>query len=156
MSMKKIDLGQTLSILANVGVIAGIVFLAIEIRDSNNQARVTNQLAVSSLAREWYLELGTDRASAEVYLRGLSSYAQLSEDEKVSFDFLVRAYLETLTIGVSTATVGLGFVGSNFEARQIELMFEQEGFSQWWSEADRRTFPVPTVQLLERVELSNR
>jgi len=32
--MKKIDLGQTISIFANVGVIAGIVFLAFEIRQN--------------------------------------------------------------------------------------------------------------------------
>ena len=33
--MNKIDLGQTVSILANLGVIAGIVFLAIELRQNN-------------------------------------------------------------------------------------------------------------------------
>jgi hypothetical protein len=33
--MKKIDLGQTITILANVGVIAGIVFLAIELQQNN-------------------------------------------------------------------------------------------------------------------------
>ncbi len=33
--MKKLDLGQTLGILANVGVIAGIVFLAFELRQNN-------------------------------------------------------------------------------------------------------------------------
>jgi hypothetical protein len=32
--MKKIDLGQTISILANIGVIAGIVFLGYEIRQN--------------------------------------------------------------------------------------------------------------------------
>ena len=33
--MKKFDLGQLVTILANVGVIAGIVFLAIELRQNN-------------------------------------------------------------------------------------------------------------------------
>ncbi len=33
--MKKIALGQTITILANVGVIAGIVFLGIELRQNN-------------------------------------------------------------------------------------------------------------------------
>ena len=33
--MKKIDLGQAVSVLANVGVIAGIVFLAVELRQNN-------------------------------------------------------------------------------------------------------------------------
>jgi hypothetical protein len=32
--MKKIDLGQTITILANIGVVAGIVFLAIEIQQN--------------------------------------------------------------------------------------------------------------------------
>ena len=33
--MKKIDLGQTIGILANVGVIAGIVFLGFELQQNN-------------------------------------------------------------------------------------------------------------------------
>ena len=33
--MKKIDLGQTIQILANLGVIAGIVFLGIELQQNN-------------------------------------------------------------------------------------------------------------------------
>jgi hypothetical protein len=33
--MKKIDLGQTITILANLGVIAGIVFLAVEMQQNN-------------------------------------------------------------------------------------------------------------------------
>ena len=34
--MKKIDLGQAITILANIGVIAGIIFLAFELRQNNN------------------------------------------------------------------------------------------------------------------------
>lgn len=41
--MRKIDVGQTVSILANIGVIAGIVFLAVELNQNNallrNEAR---------------------------------------------------------------------------------------------------------------------
>lgn len=33
--MKKLDLGQTITILANIGVITGIVFLALELRQNN-------------------------------------------------------------------------------------------------------------------------
>ena len=43
--MKKLDLGQTVTILANVGIIAGIVFLGIELQQNNAllgaQARAT-------------------------------------------------------------------------------------------------------------------
>lgn len=37
--MKKIDLGQTINTLANVGVIAGIVFLGYEMRQNTQVAR---------------------------------------------------------------------------------------------------------------------
>ncbi len=33
--MKNIDLGRTLSVLANLGVITGIVFLGVELRQNN-------------------------------------------------------------------------------------------------------------------------
>jgi hypothetical protein len=33
--LKKLDFGQTITILANLGVIAGIVFLGIEISQNN-------------------------------------------------------------------------------------------------------------------------
>jgi len=39
--MKKIDLGQGLTLLANLGVIAGIVFLAVEIQQANRIALVS-------------------------------------------------------------------------------------------------------------------
>ena len=39
--MKKIDLGQAIGILANVGVTAGIVFLGMELRQ-NNELVVAN------------------------------------------------------------------------------------------------------------------
>ncbi len=34
--MKKLDLSQTIGILANLGVIAGIVFLGVELRQNND------------------------------------------------------------------------------------------------------------------------
>jgi hypothetical protein len=48
--MKKIDLGQTITILANIGVIAGIVFLAFELQQNNEalglQARLERENTV--------------------------------------------------------------------------------------------------------------
>ena len=47
--MKQIDLGQTITILANLGVIAGIVLLAIELNQNNallrNEARYNLHVA---------------------------------------------------------------------------------------------------------------
>ena len=47
--MKKIDLGQTIAIIANIGVIAGIVFLAVELQQNNRllDAQVSYNLLLS-------------------------------------------------------------------------------------------------------------
>ena len=43
--MKKIDLGQTMTILANLGVIAGIAFLAYEVRQNNDLLGIEQRVA---------------------------------------------------------------------------------------------------------------
>jgi hypothetical protein len=59
--MKKIDVGQTITIVANLGVIAGIVFLGIEIRQNNElmaaEARF-NRLSVVTDAWRFSAEHG--------------------------------------------------------------------------------------------------
>jgi hypothetical protein len=55
--MKKIDLGQTMSTVANIGVIAGIAFLAVELNQNRDlmRAQIRHELslgAIDYLARE--------------------------------------------------------------------------------------------------------
>jgi len=50
--MKKFDLGQTISILANVGVIAGIVFLAIEVAQNTESLEETRNLAIAQAQQD--------------------------------------------------------------------------------------------------------
>jgi len=70
--MKKIDLGQMLNTLANVGVIAGIVFLAFELRQNNDlltaQARVARHELRSNDANRVVLQ-NLDLASVLVKAR---------------------------------------------------------------------------------------
>ena len=47
--MKKIDLGQAISILANIGVIAGIVFLGLELQQNNELLEVQAEMAMSDV-----------------------------------------------------------------------------------------------------------
>ena len=51
--MKKIDLGQAITILANVGVIAGIVFLAVELGQNTQAIRLTASQSMASELAEF-------------------------------------------------------------------------------------------------------
>jgi hypothetical protein len=152
--MKKIDLGQSLSILANVGVLIGIVFLAIEVRDSNVQARVVNTIAFVGQSTDWLLNVANDPDSSRVYVRGMSNYAELSDEDKVRFDFIMRAILGRYSASTAASSADLGVGGYGFEAQNIRIFFEQEGFRQWWAAMDRRSLPLHMVRLVEQIEAS--
>jgi hypothetical protein len=59
--MKKIDLGQSIGILANLGVIAGIVFLAVEVRTNT----ATNQIAMYQASSANWMQIDGLLASDE-------------------------------------------------------------------------------------------
>ena len=50
--MKKIDVGQAIQILANVGVIAGIMFLAVEIHQNNEALAIQARLERERITRD--------------------------------------------------------------------------------------------------------
>lgn len=67
--MKKIDLGQTISILANVGVIAGIVFLGFELRQNNEMLVVQAEMAVSENQTDTLLAIVMEPELIELMLK---------------------------------------------------------------------------------------
>lgn len=84
--MKKIDIGQVIAILANLGVIAGIVFLAYQMRQS--QSIALSEMAQTIVANQ--IEIGNAiAANAKVWVRG-NSGAQLDAAEAAVFASLVR------------------------------------------------------------------
>jgi len=58
--MKKIDLGQTISVVANIGVIAGIVFLGYELRQTQMAIQSQAFQARALDAMDWDLEMAKD------------------------------------------------------------------------------------------------
>ena len=67
--MKKIDLGQAISIFANVGVIAGIVFLGIELRQNNELSRAEAQRARAAIVSENFRSITENPEIASMLLR---------------------------------------------------------------------------------------
>ena len=81
--MKKIDLGQTIAILANVGVIAGIVFLGFELRQNQLVGRAHSRNELSRAKEE--LTMVDLSNSIERILR-VRSGDEFSEEERVTLN----------------------------------------------------------------------
>jgi hypothetical protein len=90
--MKKIDVGQTVQILANVGVIAGILFLAMELRQNNALLELQTHYNRKQTRSDWYQLLGTDERAVEVILKARNPET-LTEIERVQLSNLNLALL---------------------------------------------------------------
>ena len=64
--MKKIDLGQMIAILANIGVIAGIVFLGFELRQNSAAAELQAAQAYVNISHESDFRLAENPELVEV------------------------------------------------------------------------------------------
>jgi len=150
--MKKIDAGQTMAILANLGVLVGIVFLAIQIRQANLQTRVVNQTAIVGQTVSLQASIATDADSSSIYFRGMNGYADLTGEDKMRFDLMMQALLGRYAASMDAAGAGLGIDATSYIGRNIAIYFEHEGFRQWWAEMDRRSLPRPLINLIDAVE----
>ena len=79
--MKRIDLGQTVTILANLGVIAGIVFLGLELRQ-NNELLTAQGRAVRFESRQGVFEEITNNPPLIQTITKAKNGRPLTEEEQ--------------------------------------------------------------------------
>jgi hypothetical protein len=96
--MKKINLGQTISILGNVGVLLGLVLVVVEIRQSNEQAAAAayqTRIADIEVAFQQYA-LSADLPAIYVKLResGLESLTAEEQDRVRSWESARRTRMQ--------------------------------------------------------------
>lgn len=93
--MKRIDLGQTITLLANLGVIAGIVFLAFELQQNNRLLSAEAQYNYLQFRLQGRLDALYDPEIAEFFVR--------SEKDEISSDvdrYRRRMSFETTMLGL--------------------------------------------------------
>jgi len=156
--MKTIDIGQAMTVLANIGVIAGIVFLAVEIRENSTQARIAATQEGVSQRMELRELIASDDVLADLYVRGLKDYEHLSEIEQERFNLLMQSFMTKLSVAISARNVGLIGMGPDVEKRAIEgdllRMLDQPGFRQWWTTADLRGIPRTVLEMTDELATS--
>jgi len=133
--MKKIDLGQTVSILANIGVIAGIIFLAVEIRQNTSAVRSQASQGIQDQLAQLYSIITTTPAMAEVYIDGMADPEQLDRVEQAQ----LNAFLSLVLGGFENMFAQMR-EGSYDEARAqgywqlLRNLLQYPGMRQHWDE----------------------
>jgi len=85
--------GGWLNPIANVAVLIGIIFLAIEVRHAGNSAEMQMQDSLANGFNDLAIELATDPVLARLYVVGLNDPGRLTDVEAIQFGMFFRAYL---------------------------------------------------------------
>ena len=140
--MKKIDLGQTLGVLANLAVVAGIVFLIIQIQEERDYAIVENTTIVGHGMADWMSSIAHDRDAADILLRGAQDFQELTPPEQLQFDLLMRSWIIRVEMGrlararhVSPRGSGPGGESTMLTGNLVRF-FDEPGTRQWWETTD--------------------
>ena len=90
--MKKIDLGQSITILANLGVIAGIVFLGIELRQNNELMEAEARFNRVSIATRTSTIMAENPDLADLFVRANNNEELTAGEESRLRNFSYRVY----------------------------------------------------------------
>jgi len=96
--MKKMDVGRTVTLIANVGVILGILLLAVEIRQANNIAVATTQIEVRNSWNSLNASIYSDSGLAELLAKAIYPDPELSLVESIKLRGFVDYLLNTWTL----------------------------------------------------------
>ncbi len=153
--MKKLDLRQTISILANVGVIAGIIFLGLELRQNNEFLATQARAERIAIAREADLRTlqNSDLRRATMIAR---SGGVLSEDEMFLLELESRSVLidwryiyQEYQIGaLEESTLDIAGLRNAFHVRK-------PGMPEHWS-ANKQLYAPGFVQWMEENVVNER
>lgn len=84
-------LNQLLTLLANVGVIAGIVFLALEVQQNTSMMQAQTRDSISDKLIDWQLSLANDEYTAQTFATGNLAEGFESTAQEVSYYMLVSS-----------------------------------------------------------------
>jgi len=164
--MKKIDLAQTITILANLGVIGGLIFVGLQLRQERDIAES------EALAFNQELELEFARfaqENVEVWRKGLAG-EPLAADEYVAFDLLANALfrihankqrrdfvLQGQTIGNDPLSAVRGYAYFLYENPGLRAWFERlverRGyFERAFDQPEGQFFPAFVREYLDQLD----
>ena len=134
--MKKFDFGQTITILANLGVVAGLVFVGFQLQQEREIAQADRILLNSAGYRNW-AELVTD--NSELWAKGLAG-EPLSAEEALAFDALASAREGSMYAAWRSAvlTGQSGALADSLVREQAREFSSHPGLVKWWNEHTQR------------------
>ncbi len=139
--MRKIELGQAIGILANLGVLVGILLLVYELSQNRQMMQAQTRTALAESISDRLFAIYSDQNLAGLWARG-SAGEELSEAERNQFDGLrvaIYRYFENVHYQYRT---GL-YDEEEFAAQreQWRMLFSRKGVVDHWCRSQESYSP---------------
>jgi len=145
-------LNERLTLVANLSVIVGIVFLAVEMRNNTQAIQAQTRDSMTEKQMELSAWVATNRDLADVMVRGYQGLAELdSPAERQMFGFSIHGIMREWENSQYQFERGL-FTPEEFEPRmeRWRLNMAQPGYRDAW-EGNRLTFAPSFRAEIDRI-----
>ena len=137
-------------ILAALGVIITLLYLAKQITEQNTESQLS---AARDLARDWAEGLSTisgDDKSFDLYLRAISDYESLSGGDRIKAYWMLSSALRTVELQYLHMTKGhfepILFEGMEYRIQEVAKF---PGIRQWWA-GNKQQFSSEFIKYVEK------
>lgn len=150
--MQKLDVGQTVTVLANLGVIVGIVFLVLELQQNNQQLELQSYQAWVDANMQINAQM-SDPERSKILALGYSDSRDLSEETFIAF-----AMINTSVMQMAQSTNFLYRSGSlsrglwESEMNRAAAILSLPGARAWWDAGGRTQLSPEFVELIESID----
>jgi hypothetical protein len=107
-------IGAIGEIVGAAAVVATLFYLARQIRDSTQQARIASVTDLNSLYNESFLPIYNNRENMEIWVQGLAAPDALTESDREIFFLFMRRLLNPFDTAVTQ------YLGGTLETHQFE------------------------------------
>jgi hypothetical protein len=146
------DLGNIGDLVAAIGVVISLVYLAVQIRQNTRQlAQNTGAARLAALEatnREFNVirnEVVRDPEVADLYLRGLREFGSLEPRDRLRFGLLLQNFFFTFQATFDRSAE----LGGPFGASHLDAIVRHPGARDWWNQA-KPGFSPAFVQFIEK------
>jgi len=131
------DLGNIGELVAAIGVIASLIYLAVQIRQNTSSAREAAWHSVLRDLQQFRSLIAQDPEVARVYREGLRDLKSLNDDDRWRFGALMQSLYSVFETAFRARTEGL------FQHHLDDIVWQasRPGTREWWSKGKRLYSP---------------
>ena len=136
-------IGAIAELLGAVAVVASLIYLATQIRQSTRATQGASLEFISKLSIDFLVQVASDAETASIFRRGLTESEQLNADELLRFDMLIFAVLESLDATLAQRDRGM-HTDADFQKwdKVIGDYMAHPGVRSFWSRSSENFSPA--------------